>query len=113
MNTKLPAGFEELEPLVADWSLATHDERYAKRSVVSREELRAFYNAILPRMEEILDKADEYPLGEMPEDVERLFFMALSMAEISPHIELYGGAPLVPHSFDESRFVAVDGDKRG
>lgn len=113
MNKKLPKGFEDLSPYAGKWSLATHDERYVVRRQATPEELKAFYDAMLPRMEEILDLADKYPLGQMPEDVENLFFMALSIAEVSPHIELYGGNPLVPHSFEESRFVAIDGDRRG
>ena len=68
---------------------------------------------MMPRLEDALDKADEYPLGEMPEDVEQLFFMTLSLAEVAPHIELYGGNPEVPYSFEESRFVAVHGNDRG
>ena len=113
MNKTLPKGFEELAPYSDKWALATPDERYATRGQSSREEIKSFYDAMLPRMEEILDLSDEYSLGEMPEDVENLFFMALSIAEISPHLELYGGDPLVPHSFEESRFVAIDGDRRG
>jgi len=113
MNTTLPKGFEDIAAYADRWSLGSHDERYVARREASREELKAFYDAILPRMEEILDLADQYPLGEMPEDVANLFYMALSIAEISPHIELYGGDPMVPHAFEESRFVAVDGDVRG
>lgn len=113
MSKKLPKGYDDLTPHVEKWSLGTHDGRYVVRREASREELKEFYDTMLPRMDDILNLADEHPLGQMPEDVENLFFMALSIAEVSPHIELYGGDPLVPHSFDESRFVAVDGDCRG
>ncbi|MEQ9088836.1 MAG: hypothetical protein RLQ26_08850 [Alphaproteobacteria bacterium] len=110
---KLPKGFEKLEPLSEKWALATQNERQKVRRESTTEELQAFYDAMMPRLEDALDKADEYPLGEMPEDVEQLFFMTLSLAEVAPHIELYGGNPEVPYSFEESRFVAVHGNDRG
>ncbi len=113
MTAQLPKGFEALEPFTDDWALATLNERYAKRSKVTAAQLKAFYDAMLPNLEAALNKVDEYPLGEMPEDAEKLFFLTLSMAEISPHIELYGGVTGVPHSFEESRFIAVEGNQRG
>lgn len=112
MANKLPKGFEALEPYVDDWSLGTTNGRYDKRRTSTAAEIKDFYDAVLPQLEAILDKADEYPLGEMPEDVTRLYDLAMMMAEVSPHIELYGGQPGVPHAFEESRFVAVGGDMR-
>ena len=50
-----------------------------------------------------------FPLGELPPASARLFHLALSLAEVAPHIELYGGDPKVPYSFDEARFVADHG----
>lgn len=113
MKKNIPEEFLELALYVEDWALATHDERYEKRGAATAEELRKFYDAMLPRLEEILEKLDEYPVGKIPADVEDLFFMALSMAEISPHIELYKGDPAVPHSFQEDRMIAVEGRERG
>ena len=100
----LPAGFEALAPFVADWALDTQAERYAKRRETSREALREFYDAMLPHMEAILAEVDKFPLGELPESHRALYALALSVAEIAPHIELYRGNPLVPHAFEESRF---------
>ena len=31
MTSRLPEGFSDLEPYVADWALATRSERYAAR----------------------------------------------------------------------------------
>jgi hypothetical protein len=93
--------------------LATQNERQKKRVNSSTGELQAFYSAMLPRLEEILSHVDKFPLNELPADSFRLFTLAMSMAEIAPHIELYKGDPKVPHSFDESRFVAEHGDVRG
>jgi len=108
-DLSLPKSFEALEPLLASWALPTQDARQQRRINASRGELQAFYAAMLPRLEEILAYSDKFPLGELPPDAARLFNLALSLAEVAPHIELYRGDPKVPFSFDESRFVADHG----
>ncbi|AZI35532.1 hypothetical protein NT2_07_01940 [Caenibius tardaugens NBRC 16725] len=107
-NKSLPPEFADLAPFL-DWALATADERYAYRRNASRAELKAFYDAILPRTEAILALVDQYPLGALPEELHPLYHLVLSLAEVAPHIELYGGAPGVPYAFDETRFVATHG----
>ena len=113
MSGSLPEKFVDLEYLVPEWALATQNERQVRRGRSTKGELQAYYDALAPNLDAILEHVDRYPLGEMPPDTERLFFLALMLAEISPHVELYSGDPKVPHSFDENRFVAVHGDKRG
>jgi hypothetical protein len=109
MHNDLPKGFDMLEPLVAQWSLPTQNQRQAKRISASRGELRYFYDNMLPRLPAILEHVDKFPLGQLPPASRRLFDLAQSLAEVAPHIELYGGDPNVPHSFDEARFVAEHG----
>lgn len=104
----LPAEFSALEPF-QDWALATPDERQAKRRASSSAQLRAFYDAMIPHLEKIVAACDAYPLGTLPEPHCTLFNMALSMAEIAHHIELYRGEVGVPFAFEESRFVARHG----
>ena len=113
MSASLPKKFVDLEYLVPEWALATQNERETRRARSTKGELQALYDALAPQLDAILEHVDQHPLGEMPPDAERLFFLALMLAEIAPHVELYSGDPNVPHSFDESRFVAVHGDKRG
>lgn len=107
-NTSLPADFADLSPFL-DWALPGADERQTRRRTASREELRAFYDAMLPRIEMILARVDAYPLGGLPQELHPLYQLALSLAEVAPHIELYGGAPGVPYAFEETRFIAVHG----
>lgn len=109
-NKSLPREFADLAPFL-DWALPSADERYAHRRNASRAELKMFYDAMLPRVEAILALTDKYPLGALPEELHPLYHLALSLAEVAPHIELYGGAPGVPYAFDETRFVAVHGDQ--
>lgn len=110
MTRLLPEGFDKLETWASEWAMPTQNARWDKRLASSREELIAFYNAVLPHLERILDHVDEYPLGELPEDSARLFDLALMHAEIAPNVELYDGDPNVPHSYEERRFIAVHGN---
>lgn len=104
----LPPAFADLAPFL-DWALPTADERQTKRRHASREALKAFYDALLPRLEAILAEVDKYPLGSLPESHHAIYDMALALAEVAPHVELYGGSPGVPYAFEEGRFIAVHG----
>jgi len=113
MSTNLPKSFTTLEPLAEAWGLPTQDARQAKRRGSSTAELQEFYDAIVPLLPQLLSHVDEFPLGELPPDSLRLYYMSLALAEIAPHIELYRGDPNVPHSFEEERFIAANGQQPG
>ena len=104
----VPAGFEALQSF-AKWNLLTADERTAARREASTEELKEFYDAVLPHIEAVLDECDKFELGKLPESHRGIFNIALSMAEIAPHIEFYKGDTGVPFAFEEERFIAVHG----
>jgi hypothetical protein len=112
MAQLLPDGFDELESWAVDWAMATQNTRWDKRLKSTRDELIAFYTALQPHLDRILDHADEFEIGKLPEASARLYSLALMVAEIAPNVELYDGDPNVPHSFDEKRFIAVEGDER-
>lgn len=107
---KLVEEFADLEPF-SEWALTTANERYDHRRQQSPEALRAFYDAMMPRIDAILARVDEYPIGGLPEELHSIYYMALSLAEIAPNIELYAGSPGVPFAFDESRFIAAHGNQ--
>jgi hypothetical protein len=48
-------------------------------------------------------------MNELDETYQNLFDLAVAFAEVAPHHELYKNSPLVPHSFDASRFIADHG----
>jgi hypothetical protein len=105
---QVPASFEPLLAY-ADWALASADERQRRRRGAPREELAALYRGLEPWLEPILAACDEFPLGALPDSHRDIYNLALSAAEIAPHIELYKGNPAVPYAFDEARFVAEHG----
>ena len=103
----LPEPFQDLGPYVVTWALATEVERNRTRRAGSMEELKKFYNALLPRMDEIIQYLNKFPLDGMPDDARRLYYVALSFMEVSPAVELIG-EPDETGAFDAERFKIIE-----
>lgn len=86
--------------------LPTSVERNRKRLASSMDEISALYNALLPRLEEILAYLDQFSLEEMPQDALRILFLTLSLAEVSIGVELFH-EPKVTGGCDPARFVVT------
>jgi len=106
----LPEQFSDLELLVGEWALARQADREQKRVASTAEEIRAFYDTMLPRMEEILTYLSQFPADGTPEQAQTLLFLTFSLAEISAFVEFYDCERTVPNSFAEQRFVAMHKD---
>lgn len=107
----LPAGFEDLAPLVPIWGHATENERSDVRWSAKAEDFAAFYQAFMPRLEDALGYLAQFEIKDLSPEARRLFHLACAFAEASPHHELYNGSPAVPFSFDARRFVPAHGDR--
>jgi len=107
MSNELPEGFKGLAPFVEKWAHATEFYRARSRRESSPEELKAFYDAIVPSLPEIMRRIDEYPLGEIKGADHTLYLLALSVAEVAPHVEFYKCSPGVPFAFEEVRMHAA------
>ena len=99
----LPAQFHDLEQWLA-WSLATEQERSVKRQASTMDDIKAFYNAMLARMEEVLPYLEQFPVDALPEDATRLFYLTLSLAEVAPAVEQFG-QPSVVDGYDIRRVM--------
>lgn len=111
-HARFPQAFADLEPFAA-WALATQNERQTKRADSTPQELQALYDGLLARLDPALDYLNQFPLDNMPEDASRLLYLTLSFAEIAPFVECYQSRAQVPNSFDETRFIAVHGERVG
>jgi hypothetical protein len=89
MSAMLPEGFAAAEPFVADWVLPDAAGRMGKRQSSSIEELRIFYDTMLPLGEAALAWLRGYELGDLPEQGERLLKLMLALAEVAPAVEWY------------------------
>lgn len=101
-NPLLPAGFEILEPFVSTWVLPDAAARMAKRQSSNIEDIRHFYETILPLGEKALAYLREFELGSLPPEGERLLRLMLALAEVAPAVEWYGD-PKVYDGFPISR----------
>lgn len=104
-NSFLPSDFSDLQGFSA-WALATETARAQRRRDSTLDELREFYDAMLPRLMAVLEYLNGFPLSRMPAPELALFQMSLAFAEIAPFVEQYGRTVL-PEIFDERRFVPV------
>ena len=107
VDQTLPEGFRDLEKFVSAWSLPSERERNRQRLSSSMSEIQALYDALVPRMDDIISYLNKQPLHNMTEDARRLFYLSLSLAEIAPAVEFYK-QPQVIDGFPPERFVPVD-----
>lgn len=107
-NALLPAGFEDLSPLVVQWALPTEQQRYARRLSASLPELRTFYEAIFPRMDAVMQHLAAFPaddLDALPAPTRSLYRLALSCFEASHPIELKWKSTDLVDAFPASRII--------
>lgn len=102
---RLPKPFGDLEPF-AGWALGSEREREERRLASTIEELRAFYDAVTPRIAAIVSYLNGFALDEMPAPARTLLDLALSWTEIASAVEIYG-QPRVINGIDPRRFVRL------
>lgn len=89
MIALLPAEFADLEPYAVTWCLATEPERWAQRLASTMDEMRAFYDACFPRVDEAITYCDQFELDALPDDAKRLLELLFSFALVSYPIEVW------------------------
>lgn len=102
-SSSLPSGFEELEGFVPYWSLDSNDQRRAARSTAAMDDIQRFYDAIVARAEAAIVHCEQFTLGRMPPDTERLFKLLLAMNHAAIAVEMHGA----PRAFDSTWPSAV------
>jgi hypothetical protein len=101
----LPLGFEDLEPLVAEWALPTEGERATRRCSVTIGALQALHAQVFPRLDAIVAR-----LNTLPNDVaaldpreRNLFHLALMTMEAAGPIDLEWKSPDIEDVFPIGR----------
>ncbi|MDB5738269.1 MAG: hypothetical protein JWO65_1937 [Sphingomonas bacterium] len=97
MTGDLPQGFADLSPFLATWgALETQEERYLVRQNSRMDELRRFYEALVPRIGAALDHLDSFPVdAPLPAPELALYRLTLGLTEAAAAVEIYG-RPEVP-----------------
>jgi hypothetical protein len=98
-GTTLPPGFRDLEAYL-DWALPTETLRRQNRESRSLEDIREFYDAMLPRTAAIMDhfRAAERASGgadKVDRETRTLFTLMLAFSCASLSVELHK-SPIVP-----------------
>ena len=101
----LPSAFRDLQGFVEEWSLASEKDRHLKMLSSSIDELRIFYDAVLPRMDAIKEYLDALPLESLPEDARTLFNLAMTFVETAHPIDLNWKTTNIEDAFPIERFV--------
>jgi hypothetical protein len=105
-SRQLPAEFADLEPF-SDWALPSEGERYAKRLATPMNDLQAFYDAALPRLEDAATYLEKLPLDALPADATRLLQLCYSLINVSFPVEAWS-QPRVPDSGASTLDVIVE-----
>lgn len=92
MSSTLPAGYEALEPFVADWAVAGTANRDARRGASTHEQRAAFFEAAKPLVPQALALLDAKPLKAHDEAESRLMNLLLSFAHVTAAEEMLGDA---------------------
>jgi hypothetical protein len=87
-DTLLPSAFAELEDYARIWCLPTETERWNARVSAAMPELRDFYDAFFPRLEEAIEYCDKFPLDNLPDDVLHLLQMIYSLIMVAMAVEI-------------------------
>lgn len=87
-NNPLPPDFADLAPFAREWALPTERDRYFKLLATSLDDLRAFYEAMLPRSEAIVAYLSRLPLDDLPADARTLYELMLTFVETAHPIDL-------------------------
>ncbi|AJP47629.1 hypothetical protein PG1C_02410 [Rugosibacter aromaticivorans] len=83
MSTAIPRPeLSALEAHIAAWGLPTTEHRLSKRLSSSMDEVRAFYDAMLPKLPEVIDYLNQFPLDGIPKNDNPLVWATLAMCEV-------------------------------
>ena len=81
--------FNELLPWIESWGLASAHERLRRRVDCELHELQAFYEAVSPRLEEIIEYLNQFPVEGIPEDDRTLAWMVLALCEVDDALHIW------------------------
>ena len=99
----LPEAFHDLEPFIDTWAVQTMAARHQRRLSSTAQERQGFYDAITPRLEDILNYLNDFPLDDLPEDALTLMQLLLSSVEVSLSIEVFDPEKEQLHAKDAAR----------
>ncbi|MCY3750340.1 MAG: hypothetical protein F4147_10510 [Gammaproteobacteria bacterium] len=95
MNTP---DFSDLQEFMDEWGYADAHQRLNKRSNAELSSVKRFYDAVVPRLEEIIEFLNRFPVDEIPEEYQRLAYMALAACEVDDPVNVWNSSELTYNS---------------
>ncbi len=89
-SSRLPAGFEALEPFAEFWAADTAAKRAHCRDISNEASRQAFYDAAVTLVPLALEQLDRKPLAELSDSEQRLMRLVLSFGHVAMAVELQG-----------------------
>jgi hypothetical protein len=105
VQTKLPAGFEALEPFVGEWAIDGAANRARRRLDSNEAERAAFFEAAKPLLAPAIARLDETPLAKFDASEKRLMDLMLTFAHIALAVETQGDDE--PKHAADARFMTI------
>lgn len=81
--------FSDLNEFVAKWGLPTAHKRLARRTEATMGEIESFYQAIVPRLEDIISFLNQFPVDGIPQEFLPLAHTALAACEIDDAVNVW------------------------
>jgi len=85
----LPEGFEDLSCFVKKWAVEPLSKRQKARVESSLQELREFYDTMLPKADKAIAYLNQLDLNKLSSDAKNLMNLMLSLMEVAHSIELW------------------------
>ena len=82
-KTLLPDQFAELEHFARKWVKPSANDRYQERLDSTMEEMQAFYDATLPRGDELFAYIDQFPYDDLPEQAVNAIWLLCALSVVS------------------------------
>ena len=100
----LPPRFAHLDRFVEGWAQPSEKARFVKLHSSSFEELKDFYDAVLPEMDAILTHLKQHPVDALPDSERTLFHLAMTFAETAHPLDLGWKDTDFPEAYPWHRF---------
>lgn len=104
MNALARPDLSGLEAEIAAWGLPTTEDRLEKRLSSSMDEIRRFYDAMLPRLPEIIEYLNQFSLQDIPAQDWPMARATLAMCEVDNAVNKWG-VPVVDTGIDVRKFI--------
>ena len=79
----------------AEWGNADAHQRLSKRSDADYSDIKKFYAAVVPRLEQIMEFLNQYPVNDIPDQFKPLAYMALATCEVDDPVNIWGSSELM------------------